>query len=305
MKNYSVCSSSIGDEEFSFDDEIVNSFAYRNFIKRLASKNKATQQNAKPDECHILDEPLIDLEEPSQSHNGFKTKFNAVSNHPYLTPTMIITHVDSLSNEVVEDLKLLRPTTIVSPSQYFADFNRDGTETHHIGQEDENASGPEGELVRYPPDQTQQLPLASEIYTSPKQSTTLPSRPYAQEEVLEDSIDEGSRTLNRDMDSRYWRDYPYTITFPDEEVHDKAVALFDFAKESEDELPLNEGQIIWVCSQQSQGWVMAEDPRTGELGYVPENFVRLLPDVEGGWSTLKREQPAKLSSPFSPSNPGT
>ena len=218
---------------------------------------------------------------------------------------MVITHMDSLSNEVVEDLKLLRPTTIVSPSQYFAGFNRDGTETQHTGQEDESASGPEWELVRCPPDQTQQLPLASKICTSPKQSTILPSRPYAQEEASEDSIDEGSRISNQDMDSQYWRDYPSTIAFPDEEVHDKAVALFDFAKESEDELPLKEGQIIWVCSQQSQGWVMAEDPRTGELGFVPEKFVRLLPDVEGSWSTLSGEQPAnkeRLTDVDTPSN---
>lgn len=44
FRKYSIFSSNIGDEIFSFDDEIVNSFAYRNALKRLASKTKATQQ---------------------------------------------------------------------------------------------------------------------------------------------------------------------------------------------------------------------------------------------------------------------
>ena len=199
----------------------------------------------------------------------------------------------------MEDLQLLRPTTIVSPSQCFAGFNRDGTETHCIDQEDESASVPVGELFTYPADQSRQFQLASKIYASPRQSTILPifvSRPYAQQDVAEDSIGEGSRISNPDMDTRYSEDHRCTIAF-EKEVYDVAVALFDFTRESVDELPLNVGQIIWVCSHQSQGWVMAKDPRTGELGFVPENFVRLLPDVEGNWSTLSGGQPANKERP--------
>ena len=116
-ENYSIFNSSIGDEDFSFDDEIINSFAYRNAIKRLASKAKATQQNAKPDERHILDEPLIDFEELSQTHNGSRINSTAISNYHSLTPTKTFTHTALLSDAVMEDLKSLLPTSIGSPSQ--------------------------------------------------------------------------------------------------------------------------------------------------------------------------------------------
>ena len=66
-KDYSIFNSSIGDEEFSFDNEIISSFAYRKAIKRLASKAKATQHSAKPDERHILDKPLMPTFTVSQS----------------------------------------------------------------------------------------------------------------------------------------------------------------------------------------------------------------------------------------------
>lgn len=294
--NYSVTDSSIGDEEFSFDDEIVNSFAYRNTLKRLASKVKATQQNAKPAERHILDEPLIELEEPSQFHDGPRINPNAISNHPCLTPIMTITPTDILSKAIVADLKLLLPTSTEPPSQYFAAFNRRGTETCHTSQEDERVSDSEGELVTYPPDQARQSPLASNIYASPKQKDshviTVPKTSYAQEDVSENFIDDGSRMPNQDIEARYSRDAESTIASSNRDIYSKAVALFDFARETVDELPLKEGQITWVCSHQSQGWLMAEDPRTGKVGYVPAKFVRLLPDVEASLSALSGEQPA-------------
>ena len=288
-ENHSSFNSSIGDEEFSFDDKIVNSLAYRNAYKRLAAKVKATQQNTKLHERHIPHEPLIDLEEPSQSRNGPKIKSNAVSNHPCWTPTMTSTHRDFPCQEAVEDLKLLRPTFTGSPSQCSTGLNRDGTKTYYTDQEDQHATGMEGELVRYPPDQARQSPLASKTCTSPRQSTLLPSRYHAQEDVSEDSTDEGPCISSQDMDLRCSRDYHFTIALPDKEIHKKAVALFDFVRESVDELSLKEGQMIWVCSHQTQGWLMAKDPRTGDSGFVPEKSVRLLPDIEASCSALSGE----------------
>ncbi|KAG6007985.1 hypothetical protein E4U21_005219 [Claviceps maximensis] len=87
-------------------------------------------------------------------------------------------------------------------------------------------------------------------------------------------------------ESRYSRDYQFTITSPDEEFHGKAVALFDFERENENELPLVEGQIIWVSYRHGQGWLVAEDPKTQESGLVPEEYVRLLRDIEGGMNSL-------------------
>ena len=45
---------------------------------------------------------------------------------------------------------------------------------------------------------------------------------------------------------------------------------------------------------------MAEDPKTGESGLVPEEFVRLLRDIEGGWNSLNGEAASTDSGLLSP-----
>lgn len=87
-------------------------------------------------------------------------------------------------------------------------------------------------------------------------------------------------------ESRYSRDYQFTIISPDEEFHGKAVALFNFDRENENELQLAEGQVIWVSYRHGHGWLVAEDPKTHETGLVPEEYVRLLRDIEGGMDSL-------------------
>jgi hypothetical protein len=91
-------------------------------------------------------------------------------------------------------------------------------------------------------------------------------------------------------ESRYSRDYQFTIASPDEEMHGRAVALFDFAKENENELPLVEGQVILVSYRHGQGWLVAQDIKTGDTGLVPEEYVRLLRDIEGGLHGLMNGQ---------------
>ena len=100
-----------------------------------------------------------------------------------------------------------------------------------------------------------------------------------------------STNINRDSDdpTRFSKDYSFTIASPDEEMHGKAVALFDFESEHHNELALREGQIILVTYRQAQGWLVAQDPRTGESGLVPEEFVRLVKDIEGGLNGLSIE----------------
>jgi hypothetical protein len=75
--------------------------------------------------------------------------------------------------------------------------------------------------------------------------------------------------------SRYAR--RYSIISPDEEMHGKAVALYDFARENDHELPLVKGQVILVSYRHGQGWLVAQNPKSGESGLVPEEYVRLLP----------------------------
>ena len=148
---------------------------------------------------------------------------------------------------------------------YFAGVNGDGSETYYVGEADEMADGPGGELVTYPSDHARH---SSALYPNYQGNSRLNPGIFSTDE------------------SRYSREYQFTIASPDEEMHGKAVALFDFARENENELPLVEGQVIWVSYRHGQGWLVAEDPRTQESGLVPEEYVRLLRDIEGGWSSL-------------------
>lgn len=185
---------------------------------------------------------------------------------------------------------------------YFAGRNGDGSETYYISEADESANGPGGELVTYPPDPDRQSLLAPNTYAAPGQrdshfATTLTNRSYEQE-PREDSDDETTDIPCQSRDSRYSKDYQFTIASPDEEMHGKAVALFDFARENENELPLIEGQVIWVSYRNGQGWLVAEDPKTRESGLVPEEYVRLVRDIEGGLTSLSGE-PAEDKSVIS------
>jgi SH3 domain-containing protein len=87
-------------------------------------------------------------------------------------------------------------------------------------------------------------------------------------------------------DTRYSRDYQFTIVSPDEEMHGRAVALFDFEAENENELTMREGMIVHISFRHGQGWLVAQHPKTGESGLVPEEYVRLLRDIEGGYDGL-------------------
>jgi len=88
-------------------------------------------------------------------------------------------------------------------------------------------------------------------------------------------------------------------------MHGKAVALFDFERENENELPLVEGQIIWVSYRHGQGWLVAEDPKTQESGLVPEEYVRLLRDIQGGINGLVTENPIPSPLPSASTDSGT
>lgn len=60
-----------------------------------------------------------------------------------------------------------------------------------------------------------------------------------------------------------------------------SLALYSFEPENDNELRLTEGQTILVSYRHGQGWLVAENPQTGEQGLVPEQYVRLLRDIEG------------------------
>lgn len=78
------------------------------------------------------------------------------------------------------------------------------------------------------------------------------------------------------------REYEFSVASVDE-IHGRALALFDFVPENENEAPLCAGQIVCVSYRYGQGWLVAQDQETGETGLVPEEYVRMLgPDEEYG-----------------------
>lgn len=171
--------------------------------------------------------------------------------------------------------QLMDPSNYDNERGYYVGTGGDGSERYYVNQGGE-ANGPGGEFVTYPADQSRH----SRAYHFDQTGR-------GHDEYADENASSPASSSFQDADqSRYSRDYQFTITSPDEEFHGKAVALFDFARENENELPLVEGQIIWVSYRHGQGWLVAEDPKTQESGLVPEEYVRLLRDIEGGMNSL-------------------
>lgn len=175
----------------------------------------------------------------------------------------------------------------------FLDLNGDQMEQYRPMDTDE-LDGPGGEIETYSHprrepyhrDSNFAKPLnrvrAPYDYTQVYTSEGIPGGEVHESDDMEDEeedLDEEAARLSKD--------YSFTIASPDEEMNGKAIVLFDFTPEHENELGLCEGQIILVSYRQSQGWLVAEDPSTGESGLVPETFVRLLSHIEGGLNGLQ------------------
>jgi hypothetical protein len=169
--------------------------------------------------------------------------------------------------------------------------NGDGSEAYYLSNVDEIANRPGGSFVTYasPQGPSSQNSLAVAESNRRRDShfaAILPSRSFDDHSEPQ-SLSSSSGDDNWDVDdSRYSRDYQFTIVSPDEEMHGKAVALFDFSRENENELPLSEGQIVLISYRHGEGWLVAQDPKSGESGLIPEEYVRLLRDIEGGWNGL-------------------
>ncbi|OKL64127.1 hypothetical protein UA08_00086 [Talaromyces atroroseus] len=162
--------------------------------------------------------------------------------------------------------------------------NGDGSETYYVQGDQDGSDGPGGEYITYPAGESRYSQYA---YSYGHGNGALADG--TQGLLLSPSNASGDYGYEDEYSDRYSRDYHFSIGSPDEEMHGKAVALFDFTREHENELPLKEGQVILVSYRHGQGWLVAEDPRTGESGLVPEEFVRLVRDIEGGLSSLNGE----------------
>ena len=172
----------------------------------------------------------------------------------------------------------------------FAGVNTDGSETYYVDHQAETlADGPGGEFI--------DIPSAGSSWDHHDSANTDTAKTAFLEPYPHVLPSASHEFLIDENDSRYSRDYSFTIASPDEEMHGKAVALFDFAKENENELPLVEGQVLWVSYRHGQGWLVAQDPKSGESGLVPEEYVRLVRDIQGGLNGLNGQYMSDGGSP--------
>ncbi|ANB13813.1 Nbp2p [Sugiyamaella lignohabitans] len=106
---------------------------------------------------------------------------------------------------------------------------------------------------------------------------------------------------SHEVGDRISKEYQFSVASADE-IHGRAVALFDFTPENDNEAPLQEGQIVWISYRHGQGWLVAEDPETGETGLVPEEYVQLLNSISYEEDILQdSSEPAIYQSPESDS----
>lgn len=90
-------------------------------------------------------------------------------------------------------------------------------------------------------------------------------------------------------------------SYSSDEINCKAMALFDFIPENDNEVALTEGQIIWISYRHGQGWLVAEDSESGENGLVPEEYVEIYYDEEEAEDVGKhKETNDDIPKPFLP-----
>lgn len=83
-------------------------------------------------------------------------------------------------------------------------------------------------------------------------------------------------------DSDYCSDSsPYSQRYEDSPqssrvINLRAIALFDFTPENDNEIELYEGQSVWITYRHGQGWLVAEDVELGRNGLVPEEYVEFV-----------------------------
>lgn len=144
-------------------------------------------------------------------------------------------------------------------------------------------------------------PLQSLPTTPDLEESTTPSNRYSiipapsisHEQQHQES--RGSSDEHREDEEEEEEEYHYNAEDLEEsELNTKAIALFPFSPENENEIALFEGQEIWINYRYGQGWLVASDLNTGEMGLIPEEYVRLLSDEEQQQQEQQQQQQKTL-----------
>ncbi|KAK5959557.1 adaptor protein NBP2 PWA37_003520 [Arxiozyma heterogenica] len=85
-----------------------------------------------------------------------------------------------------------------------------------------------------------------------------------------------NHNVNEEYDNGFSQ-RPQSLMIPDDYIiNQKAIALYDFEPENNNELELKEGDIVFINYRHGQGWLVAENLAKTKTGFVPEEFVSFL-----------------------------
>ncbi|SCW04168.1 LAFE_0H07580g1_1 [Lachancea fermentati] len=94
------------------------------------------------------------------------------------------------------------------------------------------------------------------------------------------SDDEGS-VNNEGHEEKEEHNKRQSIILPSEYiVNHKAVAIYDFVPENDNELELKEGDVVYISYRHGQGWLVAENQERTRTGLIPEEYVSFLEEDE-------------------------
>lgn len=227
-----------------------------------------------------LQSPIVSSRHRKHKSSSSYPRAKHHHHHHHHNPPSHHQHHDSQEQQQGES-SVMNPANYDPERGFYVGTSGNGSERYYVNQGGE-ANGPGGEYVTYPADQARHADNPYRLHDEQQPRQYPDNEGYGSDA----SSCASSPGYCAEDQSRYSRDYQFTITSPDEEMHGKAVALYDFQRESENELPLVEGQIILISYRHGEGWLVAEDPKTQESGLVPEAYVRLLRDIEGGMNSL-------------------
>ncbi|KAH3901999.1 adaptor protein NBP2 SCDLUD_001787 [Saccharomycodes ludwigii] len=149
------------------------------------------------------------------------------------------------------------------------DFAYDESHPLHYGyyeEDDNNSSDNENKYADddYANDSYQEYSLVNGSFIGPNNNSILDNVDYDEDEENNSEWDTNKRQ---------------SIILPEEYIINKrAIALYDFESENDNELALQEGDMIFIDYKHGQGWLVAESFDGKRTGLVPEAYVSILED---------------------------
>ena len=56
-------------------------------------------------------------------------------------------------------------------------------------------------------------------------------------------------------------------------------AQYDYDAAAQGEVPLKEDQTLLVFGEEEDGWLLVQEQASGKVGYVPGNYVEVIPTI--------------------------